>query len=123
MCEQVDVEKIMEADCPETAETMGFRLSTEYATQVMLEVKRRGMKLKDLASLMGVSQATLSRMLSSTSNMTMKTVARLAVALGCDAEAPRLLPTTDDAASNVVRFVAGSERGRAGLVNEKAPEL
>ena len=24
MCEQVDVEKIMEANCPETAETMGF---------------------------------------------------------------------------------------------------
>lgn len=100
----------MGIEVKETPETMGFRLSAEFSTQVMAEVKRRGMMLKDLADAMGVSPGTLSGMLGAKSNMTMKTVAKLAMALGCEATAPVLTIEVEAPKGSVIEYSSVREQ-------------
>lgn len=71
---------------------MAAKMVLDFEVAVYLEMKRQGLKQKDLAKKMGVSAATLSKTLSETSNMTFKTAARIANALGCMLDAPLLHP-------------------------------
>ena len=112
MDQRDNFERLMGVEVEETPETMGFRLSAEFSTQVMAEVKRRGMMLKDLADSMGVSPGTLSGMLGAKSNMTMKTVARLAMALGCEVAAPVLTLEVEAPRGGVVEY-RSVNRGQA----------
>ena len=71
---------------------MAAKMVLDFEVAVYLEMKRQGLKQKDLAKKMGVTAATLSKTLSETSNMTFKTTARIANALGCLLDAPSLHP-------------------------------
>lgn len=71
---------------------MAAKMVLDFEVAVYLEMKRQGLKQKDLAKKMGVTAATLSKTLSETSNMTFKTAARIANALGCVLDAPSLHP-------------------------------
>jgi len=73
-------------------QVMTAKMVLDFEAAVYLEMKRQGIKQKDLAKKMGVSAATLSKTLSETSNMTFKTAARIANALGCVLDAPSLRP-------------------------------
>ena len=69
---------------------MAAKMVLDFEIAVYLEMKRQGLRQKDLAKKMGVTAATLSKTLSETSNMTFKTAARIANALGCVLDAPML---------------------------------
>lgn len=69
---------------------MAAKMVLDFEVAVYLEMKGQGLKQKDLAKKMGVTAATLSKTLSGTSNMTFKTAARIANALGCVLDAPML---------------------------------
>lgn len=71
---------------------MAAKMVLDFEVAVYLEMKRQGLRQKDLAEKMGVTAATLSKTLSETSNMTFKTAARIANALGCVLDAPSLRP-------------------------------
>lgn len=71
-------------------DVIAAKMALDFETAVYLEMKRRGLRQKDLARAMGVTPATVSKTLSETSNMTFKTAARIANALGCTVDAPVL---------------------------------
>lgn len=71
---------------------MAAKMVLDFEVAVYLEMKRQGLRQKDLAKKMGITAATLSKTLSETSNMTFKTAARIANALGCALDAPSLHP-------------------------------
>lgn len=77
-------------DVEQTPETMAYAASLDYATDVAREMKRQGLSLKELAGKMGVKPPTLSEKLNGKSNLTFKSAAQIAKALGCDLEAPKL---------------------------------
>ena len=86
-----DMEDILGVCVEETPQTLAYELSADFTAQVMRELDRLDIPLKELAERMGVKQPTLCGMLRDDSNMTFKTVARMACALGCDVEPPRLV--------------------------------
>ena len=87
-------------------DTLSYGLSGDFASQVMDELERQGITLAELARRMGIKQPTLCGMLRGTSNMTLKTMARMALALGCTLEAPRL----DNRRRACLAFVVGEGR-------------
>ena len=80
----VDVLGIPEPD------VMAAKMALDFEAAVYVEMKKQGLKQKDLAEAMGVTAATVSKTLSETSNMTFRTAARIANALGCTLDAPTL---------------------------------
>lgn len=86
-----DFERVFGIPLDETPETLGYELSSQFGTQVLNELKRRGMTLSDLAAKAGVRPPTVSGWLSPESNMTMRTVAKIAMALGCEVIPPQIL--------------------------------
>ena len=91
MGRKYDVGGLLGGVFEESPETLAFQLSSEFTTGVLLEAGRQGVTLAELARRMGIKQPTLCGMLRDDSNMTLKTVARIALALGCEVEAPRLI--------------------------------
>ena len=75
----------------QSAKEIAAAMALEFEASVFSRLKALGMKQKDLAARLGVSQATVSKTLSSHSNMTFKTAARIAAALGCSVRPPILL--------------------------------
>lgn len=73
----------------EIASTMAL----DFEASVFCKLKELGLKQKDIALRLGVSPATISKALSSSSNMTFKTAARIAAALDCDVRSPILKPS------------------------------
>ena len=73
-------------------EVVAAKMALDFEAAVFVEMKRQGLRQKDLAEAMGVTAATVSKTLSETSNMTFKTAARIANALGCTLDAPTLHP-------------------------------
>lgn len=71
-------------------DVMAAKMALDFEAAVYLEMKKQGLRQKDLAEIMGVTAATVSKTLSETSNMTFKTAARIANALGCVLDAPTL---------------------------------
>jgi len=75
-----------------TAETLAFRLLLNFRAGVFVRMKQLGIKQKDLAERLGVSTAAVSKMLSSKSNLTLASMARVAIALDCTIGTIRLQP-------------------------------
>ena len=90
MARDYDILSILGVPFEETPATLAYDLSSKVSAQVSRILDEKGMTLKELASKMGIAQPTLCKMLGANSNMTMKTVARIALALGYDVEEPRL---------------------------------
>ena len=75
--------------CPEV---IAEKMLLDFESDVFYCLKNKGLKKKDLAELLGVSAATVSKMLSEGSNLTLKSIARIASALDCSVSSPRLQP-------------------------------
>ena len=71
-------------------EVMSAKMALDFEVDVFRRMKDLGITQKDLAKMLGVTPATVSKTLSKTSNMTFKTAARIAHALGCVIDAPEL---------------------------------
>lgn len=88
MARDYDIEAILGIPFEETPETMAYDMSAQFSAQVSAMLDEKGMSYKDLADRMDVAQSTLCKMLGPKSNMTMKTMAKIAMALGCECSAP-----------------------------------
>lgn len=75
--------------CPEV---VAEKMLLDFEADVFFCLKNKGLKKKDLAELLGVSAATVSKMLAEGSNLTLKSIARIASALDCSVSSPRLQP-------------------------------
>lgn len=89
---QDDFKKLFGEDfeIDETPETIAFGASLDFATEVIQEMDKQNLKLKDLAQKIGVRPSTLCEKLNGKSNLTLKSAAEIAFALGYSLEAPRL---------------------------------
>lgn len=59
-------------------------LSFSIADKIASVLKERGMTNKEFAKLVGKTEAEVSRWLGGTHNFTLKTIARISAALGCE---------------------------------------
>lgn len=65
-------------------ENVAAKMALGFEADVFMRLKELGLKRKDLARLLGVSPAAVSKLLTENSNMTLKTMAKIATALGCE---------------------------------------
>ncbi|MBX9033171.1 helix-turn-helix domain-containing protein [Gordonibacter massiliensis (ex Traore et al. 2017)] len=91
MVRDYEAEKLFGVELEETPQTLAYSVAGEFSSAVMDEAARQGLTLAELARRMGIKQPTLCGMLRGESNMTVKTMARMALALDCGLEAPRLV--------------------------------
>lgn len=90
MARDYDIEAILGIPFEETPETMAYDMSAQFSAQVSAMLDEKSMSYKDLADRMDVAQSTLCKMLGPKSNMTMKTMAKIAMALECECSAPSI---------------------------------
>ena len=74
-----------------TPDVLAYELSMDFSNQVIKRCAETGLNLNELASLMGIGASTLSEKLNG-QNLTLKSIASMAIALGCDVKAPELIP-------------------------------
>lgn len=65
-------------------ENVAAKMALDFEADVFMRLKELGLKRKDLARLLNVSPAAVSKLLTENSNMTLKTMAKIATALGCE---------------------------------------
>ena len=92
MAMRVSREEFLGVDVPlkPSFENVGAKMALDFEAEVFMRLKKLGLKRKDLADLLDVSPAAVSKLLSEDSNMTLKTMAKVAVALGCGVAPIRL---------------------------------
>ena len=78
--ETVDLSKFMEET--KSADTLAYDYALELAHLAVSEMSKQGLTKKELAERMGVSPQRLANLLNTQPNMTLKSVAQLALALG-----------------------------------------
>ena len=71
-------------------ENVAAKMALDFEANVFTRLKELGLKRKDLAQLLNVSPAAVSKLLTENSNMTLKTMAKIAAALGCEISPIRL---------------------------------
>jgi transcriptional regulator with XRE-family HTH domain len=71
-------------------EVVSAKMILDFEVAVFRRMEDLGIRQKDLAASLGVTAATVSKTLSETSNMTFKTAAKIANALGCVLDAPTM---------------------------------
>lgn len=86
MAKKITAEEILGLDepLPPNVDTILFKLMLDFSIGVFVRLEELGLKQKDLAELLGVSPAAVSKMLSPTGNLSLRTMAKVAVALGCE---------------------------------------
>ena len=77
--ETVDLSKFMEET--KNADTLAYDYALELAHLAVSEMSKQGLTKKELAERMGVSPQRLANLLNTQPNMTLKSVAQLALAL------------------------------------------
>lgn len=78
-----------ELDIP-SYDVASAKMALDFEASVFRVMEGQGITEKELAERLGVTPATVSKILSKTSNMTFKTAAKIANALGCVIDAPAL---------------------------------
>lgn len=78
-----------------TVDTVLFKLMLDFEVDVYMRLKELGLKQKDLAKLLDVSPAAVSKMLSPTGNLSLRTMAKVAVALGCEFDRLKMIGVSD----------------------------
>lgn len=84
-----------------TPEIAAQFMTSEFSTEAILRMKEQDLTLKDLAEKIGIKSGTLSEKLNG-SNMTFKSAAQIAIALGCDIEAPKLIDKQDSGKTAII---------------------
>ena len=92
MARNYDVESVLGLDFEFelTPEVLAYELSMDFSNQIIKRCAETGLGLGELASLMGIGASTLSEKLNG-QNLTLKSMASMAIALGCDIKAPELI--------------------------------
>lgn len=70
-------------DWKPTAEDIAAKMRLDFESSVFKRMRQMGMKKKDLAERVDKSPAAISKMLSGKSNLTIKTISKIASALDC----------------------------------------
>lgn len=83
-----------------TPEVLAYELSMDYANQVVKHCAETGTTLRELASRMGIGASTLSEKLNG-QNLTLRSIAAMALALGCDVRAPELIGDVQTTCSSI----------------------
>ena len=91
MITKEDMERVFGTYVEPDDETIFLEMCDDFCVQVLLEMERQNLTMTELAKRMGVAQSTLSKQLSGEQNLTAKTMAKMAKALGCGIEAPKLV--------------------------------
>lgn len=73
-----------------SAAVIAAKMLLDFESDVFDRLKELGLTQKDLADRMGLRAATISKTLSTGSNPTIKTIAKIAEALGCTVASPAL---------------------------------
>lgn len=82
---------------PPNIDTVQFKLMLDFSIAVFVRLEELGLKQKDLAELLNVSPAAVSKMLSPIGNISLRTMAKVAVALGCEFDDLRMHGVSDTA--------------------------
>lgn len=82
---------VEEVDAP-SPDAMAAKMALDIQADVFLRMKQLGIKQKDLAKLMGITPAAVSKLLSNGANLRFSSVARIAATLNCRVESPKLVP-------------------------------
>lgn len=96
MARKYDIEAVLGSDYEFelTPELLAYELSMDFSNQVIKRCAEAGVGLGELASLMGIGASTLSEKLNG-QNLTLKSIASMAIALNCDVKAPELIVEPD----------------------------
>ena len=81
-----------------TADEIAFEASMDFSNQVVAHCSEKGMSFVELAAKLGIKPSTLSEKLNG-QNLTLKSMAAMALALDCRFEAPRLVDEREDSSS------------------------
>ena len=73
-----------------TADEIAFEASMDFSNQVVAHCSEKNISFVDLAAKLGIKPSTLSEKLNG-QNLTLKSMAAMALALDCKFEAPRLV--------------------------------
>lgn len=73
-----------------TPEVLAYELSMDFSNQIIMRCTETGISFGELAALMGIKASTLSEKLNG-QNLTLKSIAAMAIALNCDVKAPELI--------------------------------
>lgn len=88
MITKEDMERVFGTYVEPDDETIFLEMCDDFCVQVLLEMERQNLTMTELAKRMGVAQSTLSKQLSGEQNLTAKTMAKMARALGCGIREP-----------------------------------
>lgn len=66
-----------------TPENIAFKSALDFEAEVFKKLKEKNLSQKDLADILDISPAAVSKMLTRGSNITIKTMAKIAFALDC----------------------------------------
>lgn len=97
MAMKVSREEFLGVDEPlkPSFDNVAAKMALDFEVEVFMRLNKLGLKRKDLAKLLGVSPAAVSKLLTENSNMTLKSMAKVAVALGCEISPIRLTEIGD----------------------------
>lgn len=105
-----------------SAEVIAAKMALDIQADAYMRMKELGLKQKDLAEAMEITPAAVSKMLSNESNLRFSTVARMAVALGCDVTSPQLVPLESGApVKTTVTLASGTQVSMSISRVEDAP--
>lgn len=127
MARNYDVESVLGSDFEFelTPEVLAYELSMDFSNQIIKRCAETGLGLGELASLMGIGASTLSEKLNG-QNLTLKSMASMAIALGCDMKAPELIVEPEVACAMDTSWslpcIKISSEALSGL-NKEWPEL
>lgn len=91
----------------ETSETRAYEHALDIEFIVHREMLHQGLSKSDLAKRMGISLQSLSKLLNSQPNMTLKTIARFELALGI-----KIVPQVISGNSNELPFLSSNDSVR-----------
>lgn len=91
----------------ESSEIRAYQHALDIEFIVHREIKHLGLSKSDLAKRMGISLQSLSKLLNSQPNMTLKTIAKFELALGI-----KIVPQVIVSSSNVLPFPSSTDSAR-----------
>jgi len=64
-------------------ENIAYKVVLDFEAEVFLKLKEKGLSQKDIAEILDISPSAISKMLTKGTNLTIKTMAKIAYALDC----------------------------------------
>ena len=106
-----------------SAEVIAAKMALDIQAGAYMRMKELGLKQKDLAEAMEITPAAVSKMLSNESNLRFSTVARMAVALGCDVASGTQVSMSISRVEDAPRALKKTERTSTDPIDDEYREL